>query len=104
VYFKNENGIFEPVGIIHQQCRDHTNGRFQPKEPKRIQSLKITGTMKLFLSVCVVALVAGIVVADDSKGPKVTEKVGASLFIVLPLSQNSYSYPSHLCIYTSAAT
>ncbi|XP_016973303.1 peptidyl-prolyl cis-trans isomerase 5-like [Drosophila rhopaloa] len=31
--------------------------------------------MKLFLSVCVVALVAGIAVADDSKGPKVTEKV-----------------------------
>ena len=31
--------------------------------------------MKLFLSVFVVALVAGVVVADDSKGPKVTEKV-----------------------------
>jgi len=39
--------------------------------------------MKLFLSVFVVALVAGVVVADDSKGPKVTEKVRAPWTFVL---------------------
>ncbi|XP_011193082.1 peptidyl-prolyl cis-trans isomerase 5 [Zeugodacus cucurbitae] len=31
--------------------------------------------MKLYLGLCLVALAAGIVVADESKGPKVTDKV-----------------------------
>lgn len=44
---------------------------------EKIQLEKIFRTMKLFLSVCLVALVAGIVSADESKGPKVTDKVGA---------------------------
>lgn len=32
--------------------------------------------MNLFAILCVVAVATGVAVADDSKGPKVTDKVG----------------------------
>lgn len=47
--------------------------------------------MKFQLALCLVAIAAGIVVADESKGPKVTDKV----------SNNINPTLSHTCMYAS---
>lgn len=48
--------------------------------------------MKLILSALLVALVAGIVCADDAKGPKVTDKVSISVLILQLASLHTHTH------------
>lgn len=51
--------------------------------------------MKFQLALCLVAIAAGIVVADESKGPKVTDKVSNN---ISPTLSHTHTQP---CMYAS---